>query len=152
MAQQDDSNKISTSRTINKNLDLLDKKMDGLYKDIYTTRPDNKENLDTIINNLDDVLDKLQGADTSAATMTELLRRIDNVGYKNSEELMRSVQSLFEDQNVLGTIMANDTVHRYIAGQNYNYDLICKYLPKLLDALEIKGTMCFAPIIFLRIS
>lgn len=138
MAQQDDSNKISTNRTINKNLDLLDKKMDGLYKDIYISRPDNKENLDTIINNLDDVLDKLQGADTSAATMTELLRRVDNVGYENSDKLMNSVQSLFEDQNVLGTIMANDTVHRYIAGQNYNYDLICKYLPKLLDALEIK--------------
>ena len=139
MAQNDsNTNKISTSRALNHDLDLLNLKMDGLYKDIYITRPDNNENLDNIIDNLDDILDKLQGSDTSAAGMSELLRRVDNVGYKNTERLMSSVQDMFEDQNVLGTIMANDSVHKFISGQNYNYDLICKYLPKLQDALEIK--------------
>lgn len=135
---QNDSNNINKSRTLNKDLDLLSQKMDGLYKDIYISRPDNKNNLDDIINNLDASLDKLQGADSSTAGMSELLRRIDNIGTKNSEDLMMSVKDLFENQNVLGTIMANDSVHRFIAGQNYNYDLICKYLPKLQDALEIK--------------
>lgn len=140
MAQNNDSNEknVSRSRTLNHELDLLSQKMDSLYKDIYISRPDNKENLDKIIDNIDDVLDKLQGSDSSAANMTELLRRIDNVGTKNTEQLMRSVQDMFEDQNVLGTIMANDSVHKFIAGQNYNYDLICKYLPRLQDALEIK--------------
>ena len=138
MAQNDSNTNIADSRAISKNLDILDRKMDELYKDIYISRPDNKENLDNIIDNLDDILDKLQGADTSAAGMTELLRRVDSNNKSNSEQLISSVQSLFEDQNVLGTIMANDSMHKFIAGQNYNYDLICKYLPKLLDALEIK--------------
>ena len=32
------------NQSINKDLDLLDRKMDGLYKDIYISRPDNKDN------------------------------------------------------------------------------------------------------------
>ena len=33
--------------------------MDGLYKDIYISRPDNRFNIDNIVDNLDNVIDKL---------------------------------------------------------------------------------------------
>lgn len=130
--------KSSTSRAINKKLDLLDQKMDKLYKDIYISRPDNKQNLDLMIDNLDSVIDKLQGADTTVAGMSELLRRVDKSDSDNTKKLMSSVQDLFNDQNIIGSLAVNDQIHNYIAGQNRNYDLICKYLPKLQDALEIK--------------
>lgn len=123
---------------IEKKLDLLDKKLDGLYKDIYISRPDNKRNLDAMIDNLDDVIGQLQGSDTSVSGMSELLRRVNNSDSSNTKKMMDSVQDLFEDQTVLGALMMNDSIHNYIAGQNHNYDLICKYLPKLEDALEIK--------------
>ena len=123
---------------IDKKLDLLDKKLDGLYKDIYISRPDNKRNLDAMIDNLDDVIDQLQGSDTTVSGMSELLRRVDKVGESNTNKMIKSVQELFEDQTVLGALMMNDSIHNYIAGQNHNYDLICKYLPRLEDALEIK--------------
>ena len=124
--------------TIDKKLDLLDQKLDGLYKDIYISRPDNKQNLDAMIDNLDSIIDQLQGSDTSVSGMSELLRRVDKAGESNTNKMIKSVQELFEDQTVLGALMMNDSIHNYIAGQNRNYDLICKYLPKLEDALEIK--------------
>ena len=124
--------------SINKKLDLLDQKLDGLYKDIYITRPDNKQNLDQMIDNLDNVIDKLQGSDSSVSGMSELLRRVDKTSESNTKKMISSVQDLFENQNLVGSLLMNDSIHSYIAGQNYNYDLICKYLPKLLDALEIK--------------
>lgn len=123
---------------IDKKLDLLDQKLDGLYKDIYISRPDNKQNLDAMIDNLDAVIDQLQGSDTTVSGMSELLRRVDKTGESNTNKMIKSVQELFEDQTVLGALMMNDSIHNYIAGQNRNYDLICKYLPKLEDALEIK--------------
>ena len=128
----------SGSRGVSRKLDLLDKQMDGLYKDIYISRPDNKQNLDSMIDGLDTAIDKLQGIDSSVASMSELMRRIDSAGESNTSKLMSSVQDLFNDQNLLGSLFANDNIHNYIAGQNYNYDLICKYLPRLQDALEIK--------------
>lgn len=129
---------ITKSTAINKRLDLLDKKMDGLYKDIYISRPDNRYNLDSMIDSLDDVLDKLQGSDSTVAGMSELLRRVDNNNGSNTENMVNSVRELFEDQNIVGSLMMNDSVHNFIAAQNHNFDLICKYLPRLQDALEIK--------------
>ena len=129
--------KPTTSRGVSHKLDLLDQKMDALYKDIYISRPDNKQNLDSMIDDLDTTIDKLQGIDANVSSMSELLRRIDSTGESNTKKLMSSVQDLFNDQNLIGSLFANDTIHNYIAGQNYNYDLICKYLPRLQDALEI---------------
>ena len=135
---QDSANGTRANRGIDKKLDLLDSKIDSLYKDIYVSRPDNRSNLSDIISSLDNSIDRLQGSDTSVSGMTELLRRIENEGTKNSDKLMRSVRGLFEDETLVGSLMVNQDMHNYIAGQNYNYDLICKYLPKLQDALEIK--------------
>ena len=144
MADKDEAlslNQVTKSNggtSINKKLDLLDQKVNGLYKDIYITRPDNKQNLDSLIDNLDSALDKLQGFDTSSSGMTELLRRLDTSNNSNTDTMMRSVAELFENDNLLGSMIFNDSMHNYIANQNYTYNLICKYLPKLEDALEIK--------------
>lgn len=140
-SSNNDSTKLSSSNggaSIDKKIDLLDQKLDGLYKDIFISRPDNKRNLDNIIDNLDTAIDQLQGSTTTAAGMTELLRRVDGANTSNAQNMVNSVRDLFEDQTLIGNLMMNDTVHKYIAGQNYNFDLICKYLPKLEDALEIK--------------
>jgi hypothetical protein len=72
------------------------------------------------------------------AGMSELIRRIDKKQNTSTSQLMDSVTDLFTDQNLIGVLASNDTIHRYLAAENYTYDLICKYLPKLKLALEIK--------------
>ena len=133
---QDDP--VRSSRKINRKLDLLDQKMDGLYKNIYITRPDNRKNLDDILNQLDDAIDAIQQDNVNISGMSELMRRLDNTSGSNVDRLMNGVGELFNDQNLINTLFANDEIHKYIASQNYQYDMICRYLPKLLDALEIK--------------
>ena len=76
--------KRTSSRGVSHKLDLLDQRMDGLYKDIYISRPDNKQNLDSMIDGLDTAIDKLQGIDASVSSMSELLRRIDKNGESNT--------------------------------------------------------------------
>lgn len=129
---------VNSSKKISKKLDLLDQKIDGLYKDIYISRPDNKKNLDQVLNRIDDAIDKIQDQEISVSGMSELLRRIDSENGSNTTKLMNSVGELFNDQNMINSLFANDDIHKYIARQNYQYDMICKYLPKLVDALEIK--------------
>lgn len=126
------------SRKINNKLDLLDQKLDSLYKDIYITRPDNKNNLDDILDKLDGAIDRIQDNEISVSGMSELLRRLDKSETTNSDKLINTVGELFNDQNLLSTVFANSDINKYISAQNYQYDMICKYLPKLMDALEIK--------------
>ena len=126
------------NRSINNKIDILNKKVNSLYKDIYVTRTDNMRNLDDIIDSIDNTIDKLQGVSNNASGMAELLRRLDNKGHTNVDKLMGSVSDLFDDDNLIGNIVMNDDVHRFIKAQNYNYDLICRWLPRLQDALEVK--------------
>lgn len=135
---QNDQSKSTPPRGINNKLDDLDKRMDNLYKDIYISRPDNKRNLDMMIDSLDAAIDNLQPSDDSISGMSELLRRVDKQSNRDYQNIVNGVEDLFNDQNIIGTLFANDTLHKYIAGENYTYDMIIRYLPRLLDALEIK--------------
>ena len=135
---QNDQSKSTPPRGINNKLDDLDKRMDNLYKDIYISRPDNKRNLNMMIDNLDAAIDNLQPSDDSISGMSELLRRLDKQSNRDYQTIVNGVEDLFNDQNIIGTLFANDTLHKYIAGENYTYDMIIRYLPRLLDALEIK--------------
>ena len=135
--------KPMNTRGINKKIDQIDKRMNELYKDIYISRPDNKDILDSILDKFDTALDELQLNDKTASRMSELVRRIskDNgrasMG-RNTKAMFQSVEELFSDPNLLTTLVANQEQYKYISAQNYQYDMILKYLPKLLDALEIK--------------
>lgn len=140
ITEANEEGSIQSSRRISKKLDLLDQKMDGLYRNIYISRPDNKKNLENILNQLDDAIDSIQQYNVSISGMSELMRRLDrNSGNTtNVDKLMNSVGELFNDQNLINTLFANNDMHKFIAGQNFQFDMICRYLPKLLDALEIR--------------
>ena len=125
-------------RKVSAKLDILDQKIDGLYKDIYISRPDNDHSLNDTLNRIDSAIDNLQSNELNVAGMSELLRRLDKRNSVSTENLFKSVEDLFNDQALLNTLFVNEDIHKYIAGQNYQYDLICKYIPRLLDALEIK--------------
>ena len=136
------SNENLRSRNISKKIDILNKKLDTIYKDIYISRPDNIRNLDSSIDRIDSAIDKLQNSDISVSRMSELLQRInDNNALgtnKNVKDLMNSVESIFNDPSIIGSLFANDNMYKFISAQNYQYDMICKFVPKLLDALELK--------------
>ena len=70
--ESNDQENEKVSRAITKKLDLLDTKLDSLYKSIYISRPDNKNNMETIINQLDTSIDKLQSNELSVSGMSEV--------------------------------------------------------------------------------
>ena len=130
--------KVPGARKIEDKLDLLDRKVDSLYKDVYVSRPDNKKNLVNTIDAIDSVLDRLQGSeDMSVSGMVDLLNRIDKKNNTDTENLINSVGEIFSDNGLIGTLFNNQDIHKHIAAENYTYDLICKYLPKLKEALKI---------------
>lgn len=134
----DNSKNDNTSRKIKNEIDLLSKKMDALYKDTYITRPDNTKNLDNIMNDLDSAINRLASMDNdNIATMSELLRRLDKKDNNTNNKIMSSVQDLFSDNNLVSNLFTTTDLYKYIAAEDANYDMICKYLPKLNIALEI---------------
>ena len=138
--QQQEENK--PSRSITNKLDLLDTKLDNLYKSVYISRPDNRHNMEDIVNSLDDSIDRLQSNELSVSGMSELLRRLDKEnskgGNKQGDDFFSSIQEMISDGNFMNTLYTNSDVHKYIQAQNYNYDMLCKFVSKVMDALELK--------------
>lgn len=138
MPTNNDNNVAAPSRKVKKQLDIISKKINGLYKDTYITRPDDKNNLDDVMDNLDIAVNRLASMDNdNVATMSELIRRIDKKDKTTFDKLTGSLSDMFNDNNLIGELFANTDMYKYIAAENYNYDMICKYLPKLNIALEI---------------
>ena len=137
-SKDSDSKEAKAVKKVNDKLDILSQKMDSLYKDIYVSRPDNVHTLNDIFDRFDSALDRIQNNELSVSGMSELLRRIESKNNVSADKLMNSVEDLFSDQGLLESLMMSDDMHKFIAAQNSQYDLICKYLPKLLEALEVK--------------
>lgn len=141
MANNDKDNAvISSNKKIKNQLDLLSKKMDNLYQDTYITRADNINNINSVINDLDDAINRIASIDNdNVGNMSELLRRIDKANSVDRDKLMGSVRELFNDNNLIETLFSNTDIYKYISAENYNYDMICRFLPTLIDALKIKA-------------
>ena len=140
-SSNDNKDEIKIPKTLSSKLDLLDDKLDSLYKNVYISRPDNVHNSEEIINRLDDSIDKLQSNELSVSGMSELLRRLskeNNSGSNNVDDMTSSILDLVSDTSLLNNLYNNDDIHKYILSQNYNYDTLCKFVPKVQDALELK--------------
>ena len=136
------NNITKPDRKVSKQLDSLNNSMKHLYQDIYSSRSSSKNDMNNIVSKIDDNVDDILSTvnNTSVSDLSNLYMRLQNKSGSNSktqEELRKATDELFSNQNILNSINMNN-IQRYIQGEDYQYDLICKYMPKLEDALEIK--------------
>lgn len=137
MANNDNSRSLSK---INKRLNNLSVSMDRLYQSTYKSRVDNRRDMDSIIGSIDDNLDTIlsQVNGQNISDISSLYIRLQEKGSDKKSDVVKSIESLFDNnQNIIDSINM-DSIHKSIQSENYQYDLICKYMTKLEDAIEIK--------------
>lgn len=132
--------KPRSNRSINRRIDRLANSISSIYKDTYKSRPDNRDNLERIASgiedNLDTIFDKINGQDVS--DISRLYLRAINKSSNTSKQVAKSLEELFDSNgNILDTVNMN-LIRKSIQSTDYQIDLICRYMPKLKDALEVK--------------
>lgn len=129
----------SRFRSIGKRLANVDAEMKSLYQTTYRTRIDNKQNMDTIVNTIDDNMDNILTKinSRSASDISNLYLKLQNINGSTIDHIQNSIEELFNDTNLMDSINL-DHMSRSIQAEDANYDLILKYMPELEDALEIK--------------
>ena len=98
---------------IGKRLDLLDKKMDSLYKDIYITRTDNKDSLNYIKSNIP-VLGILVGMDSTkniAKNTTYKYYNIIKSEYKYQDKIKHEFLNPTYEAKCVPYLEENDTLY-----------------------------------------
>lgn len=125
---------------INKRLDNLSSTIDSLYQSTYKSRVDNRRDMENILGSIDDNLDSILSKvnNQNISDISNLYLRIQEKDSGKKNDITKSIEGLFdENQNILDSINM-ESIHKSIQSENYQYDLICKYMTKLEDAINIK--------------
>lgn len=127
-------------RRINNKLDTLDSNMDGLYQSTYSSRSDNKKDMDRIVSSIDDTIDRLMnnGNGPKISDISNLYIRMQKKQGISNSSILNGAMELFSDNSVINALSVNQETNRYIQAEDYQYDMICKYMPSIETALEIK--------------
>lgn len=137
-------------RKLNSSLDLLKKQVGDLYTSTYYTRDDSEEMKTQVSDRLDDAIRKSTSGDDefqNISNTSKLFRKLlksDNSGA--SAKLDRAfgqggnddISTMFQSPDIVASIMDSYSKTKWIADLDNEFDLICKYMPKLQAALDIK--------------
>ncbi len=135
-----DKKPSSWFRKANKKLDNLDANMNSLYKSTYASRPDNKKNLNLLTNQIDNNIDQIinNSSGPKISDISNLYLRTQRKRGVSNKEVIDNAMELFSDNSIIDSLSMNQELNKYIQAEDYQYDLICKYMPSLQTALDIK--------------
>lgn len=118
--------------------------IDNIYK--RTNYTDNKDDvyLDTVKKNMDDSLNGLLDKSKIRSGDSNISSLYSRVLSKNGEDMDREIQHTLQDESMLADVMDLYSQNVIIRDQDREIDLVCKYMPKLEQALDIKVDHIFS--------
>lgn len=144
------NDKNANQRKINNSLDLLDRQVNDLYRTTYSTTNTSEELKSQLSDKLDDAIKKstqedgdIQNLSNTSKIIMKLMKPENNGA---SNKLNRSfgkgvgddISVLFNNAGVQASLMDTYAKTKWITELDNEFDLICKYMPKLQAALDIK--------------
>lgn len=130
-------------KSANASLDNLEQKMDDIFRSTYNSRQDNRKMLTKISDDIYDTVNRISSGSEQVKNIPNITRLYGRLDDKNgldhtTNDLTNSIQDILSNQNLVSSITAAPDINRYLKSMDSQYDLICKYMPKLEEALEIK--------------
>lgn len=144
------NDKNASQRKINNSLDLLDRQVNDLYRTTYSTTNTSEELKSQLSDKLDDAIKKstqedgdIQNLSNTSKIIMKLMKPENNGA---SNKLNKSfgkgvgddISVLFNNAGVQASLMDTYAKTKWITELDNEFDLICKYMPKLQAALDIK--------------
>ena len=140
----------SSKRKVNSSLDMLRKQVNDLYTTTYFTRDTSEEIKTQVSDRLDDAIRKSTQGDeefNNISNTSKLFRKLlkpdgSSATSKLSQNFGKGgdddISNLFQSPDMIASIMDSYTKTKWIADLDNEFDLICRYMPKLQAALDIK--------------
>ena len=137
MARNKDNNNISPG--ILRRLFSLRNQMNGIYKDTYSADPTNKEELEKLTSGIEDNLSKIvsrNGGFEDISNVSRLYAAANLNKAVNDKEYIDSISEFFENRAIADALIASYTENKWIVELDNEIDTVCKYMPKLEEALD----------------
>lgn len=138
MAKED--NKLNVSK-INKSALNVQDSMERIYRQTYFTSRNNQKSLEQIKSSIDNSIDNLISNNmekTGQSSLSTLYNRIQNKSLQSHSNAIKELDNLFNDPTLIDMMMTTWSSNRYIREYDNDIDILCKYMPQLRTALDIK--------------
>ena len=143
-------NKNKTSRKINDLLDYLDRQTSDMHRRTYfgTDTADNIYSL--VSDDLDDAIRRATDGDPEYQNVSNITRLLQKITKDNNASAAAKLDSafgtgsdndivnLFQNNEMMASLMDTYAKTKWIVELDNEFDIICKYMPKLQAALDIK--------------
>lgn len=125
-----------SSTRVNKLMGSLQSFLDRLSTNTYFTSTPNSKDLNNIVDKIDDSLSTILNNsmnNTGVPNISRLYSRISN-----DDDAKKKIEELFEDKSLMDGLLSSYVENKYITDLDQEIDTVCKYMPKLLEALSTK--------------
>ena len=144
---KDDDSRLKNRRQLKNLANSIQDMSNDIYKDTYYMPTTSDTDLNSIRDGITKSLDIItqKNLDTNGMpNISNVYSRIMSSNNKNniiSNDDMNTLGSIFEDRQLIDTVASTYSSNMYIKQFDSEIDLICKYMPKLEEAIEVKKDM-----------
>lgn len=146
MAKKDDkdqSKDLTKNKRISGLLDFINNGMKSMYRDTYQNQRTNNDDIDKIKDDISKSMSQMinrDGDPSNASNITRLYSRMKLKGtdVTTNGELVEGVMDVFNDKSITDQILSSYTDNKYIVDYDTEVDTVCKYMPRLDEALDAK--------------
>lgn len=142
MARNDDKKLKRTNRKILNIAANVQSNMDALYKSTYFSTPQANNDIKHLSNEINDNIDRIVSRNQNTIGMPSvsvLYTRIYNKnGDANQSGIPADINKMFEDPMMMDDLYSTFMSNRFLKELDAEIDTVCKYMPKLEEALSAK--------------
>lgn len=140
---KDQSKDLTKNKRISGLLDFINNGMKSMYRDTYQNQRTNNDDIDKIKDDISKSMSQMinrDGDPSNASNITRLYSRMKLKGtdVTTNGELVEGVMDVFNDKSITDQILSSYTDNKYIVDYDTEVDTVCKYMPRLDEALDAK--------------
>ena len=128
-------------RNINKLAKGIQSNMDSLYQQTYYSSPTMKTDLTNLANQINAGIDRITNVtkDTvGVPNISKLYNRIIDTNHIGGTNSVESIASMFQDNTFMDDMYDSFMGNFVLKEMDEEIDAVCRYMPKLLEALETR--------------
>lgn len=133
------NNKNNTgSNRINRLANGIQNVFDLLYKNTYFTTNDNRNLIDNLKDTVDDSIDQIINSNKTEAGMSNISRIYARLKDTQSDSQVKDIIKELSDSGNMSSLLSMYLDNKYIKEIDEEIDIVCKYMPQLKTALNLK--------------
>ncbi len=124
---------------INRLIGGINSNISSLYKKTYYSNITNKQDLEDLRVKMSDSIESINSGNLENIGMpsvSKLYTKLMDV--QKDKDSITKIEDVLEDKNIMDSLSSTYMRNRYIRDQDKEIDIICKYMPKLLEALDVR--------------